>query len=272
MVHVAAENCFQASACSRSDIDLLIYAGVYRDDFICEPAIASMVAGTLQINDTIQSQQDKKSFSFDLFNGAVGFLNACYVATSMIQAHKASNAMVVASEVENNLDILPAELRGIEETGSVAILDESPDGKTGFGNFVFKHFPEYMGALASYTKFYKGRVCLHFEKDPDLEAYYQQCITDTVHELLSIEQLDLSQIKVILPPQVSAGFIDRLSDTLKLSRDRFVDVHASHDLFTSSLPYTLQHIREHVMVKPGDIGLIIAVGAGIQVGCATYYF
>jgi 3-oxoacyl-[acyl-carrier-protein] synthase III len=168
MVRVAAENCFQASACSRSDIDLLIYAGVYRDDFICEPAIASMVAGTLQINDTIQSQQEKKSFSFDLFNGAVGFLNACYVATGMIKAHRASNVMVVASEVENNRAILPAELRGIEETASVAILDEGPDGKTGFGNFVFKHFPEYLGAFASYTKFSNGRACLHFERDPEL--------------------------------------------------------------------------------------------------------
>ncbi|HZU03680.1 MAG TPA: amino acid adenylation domain-containing protein [Ktedonobacteraceae bacterium] len=272
MVRIAAENCFHTSACSRSDIDLLIYAGVYRDDFICEPAIAAMVAGTLQINDTIQSQQDKKSFSFDLFNGAVGFLNACYVATGMIKAHKASNVMVVASEIENNRAILPAELRGIEETASVAILDESLDGKTGFGNFVFKHFPEYLGAFASYTKFSNGKACLHFERDPELEAYYHHCIVETVHELLSIEQLDLAQIKVILPPQISSGFIQRLSETLKLNRDKFVDVEPGHDLFTSSLPYALQHVREHNMVEPGDIGLIIAVGTGIQVGCATYYF
>ncbi len=272
MVRIAAENCLHASACSRSDIDLLIYAGVYRDDFICEPAIASMVAGTLQINDTIQSQQDKKSFSFDLFNGAVGFLNACYVATGMVKAHKANNVMVVASEVENNLDSLPAELRGIEETASVVILDESPDGKTGFGNFVFKHFPEYLGAFSSHTKFYNGKACLHFERDPQLEVCYQQCILDAVHELLSIEQLDLAQIKVILPPQISSDFISGLSDALKLSRDKFVDVAPAHDLFTSSLPYTLQYARSYNMVEPGDIGLIIAVGTGIQVGCATYYF
>ena len=77
---------------------------------------------------------------------------------------------------------------------------------------------------------------------------------------------------IILPPQISSDFIDRLSKTMKLSRDRFVDVCANQDLFTSSLPYALQYVREQGRVQPGDIGLLISVGAGIQVGCATYYF
>ena len=57
----------------------------------------------------------------------------------MIHAGKANNALIVASEMENNQDKLPADLYGVEETGSAILLDISPDGKTGFGNFVFKH-------------------------------------------------------------------------------------------------------------------------------------
>ena len=92
-----------------------------------------------------------------------------------------------------------------------------------------------------------------------------------VGQVLTIEKLDPAQIKVILPPQISTQFIDSLSATMDMSRDRFVDV-ARKDLFTSSLPYALEHIREQNLVKPGDIGLIIAIGSGIQVGCCTYYF
>jgi hypothetical protein len=44
-----------------------------------------------------------------------------------------------------------------------------------------------------------------------------------------------------------------------------------NDLFTSSLPYALEHVREQHLVEPGDIGLIINAGSGIQVGCAIYY-
>jgi 3-oxoacyl-[acyl-carrier-protein] synthase III len=114
---------------------------------------------------------------------------------------------------------------------------------------------------------------MHFEKDPHIEARYLQCIRDAIEELLDSEQLDLSQVKVILPPQISSTFIDRLSDDLGVDRSRFVDaVRDEGDLFTSSLPYALQQVREQNLVQPGDVGLIIAVGAGIQVGCATYHF
>src|SRR5262249_26922157 len=66
----AAENCREKSYYSRSNIILLIYAGVYRDEYLCEPALASMVAGDLEMNDAIDSQLQKKPFAFDLFNGA----------------------------------------------------------------------------------------------------------------------------------------------------------------------------------------------------------
>ncbi len=271
LAQAAATNCLEKSSYSKSDIDLLIFAGVYRDDFICEPAIASMIAGELRMNDTIESQQDKKTFALDLFNGAIGFLNACYVGTGMIQAKKMQRVLVVASEIENNKQVFPTELRGLSEIGSAVILDESPDGQTGFGNFVFRDFTSYIDAFKAYGVQRNGKTGMHFEKDPELETCYLQCIREAVDELLRVEQLGISQIKVILPPQISPAFITALSNTMNLSRDRFVDPAHGGDLFTSSLAYTLQYVREQHLVKPGDIGLIISIGAGIQVGCATYY-
>jgi len=273
MVRVASERCLADSSHSKRDIDLLIYAGVYRDDYISEPAIASMVAGTLGINANIESQTDKKTFSFDLLNGSVGFLNACYTSIAMMQGgQQVKTAMVVASEVENNREVLPTSLRGIEETASVVLLDESRNGQTGFGNFVFKHFTEYLESLNTYTMHSNGRIGLQIEQDTHLEGYYQQCIKETVRELLRVEQLDMSQIQLILPPQISSSFIDALSETLNVERGKFVDVHAEHDLYTSSTAYALQRVREKGLAKSGDIGLIVEVGAGIQVACATYHF
>ncbi|MBV9706504.1 MAG: non-ribosomal peptide synthetase, partial [Chloroflexi bacterium] len=273
LVRAAAEHCLAQSSYERSAIDLLIYAGIYRDEFLCEPSLASMVAGMLNINDTIESQHDKKTFALDLFNGAIGFLNACYTAISMIKVGKVKNAMIVASEIENNrVTTLPTELRHIEEDGSCVILDESPDGKTGFGNFVFKYFTDYIESFGAYTVLHKGKMCMHFEQDPHLETYYLRCIQESVDELLRIEQLDITQIKIVLPPQISSGFIARLGNTLNFPIDTLVDMHRENDLFTSSLPYALQYIREQRLVQSGDVGLLISVATGIQVGCATYYF
>ncbi len=272
LARLAAEACLERSSYSRKDIDLLIYTGVYRDEFLSEPAIASIVEGLLHMNDTIESQQDKKTFAFDLLNGAVGFLNACHVATGMIQANKMNNAMVVASEIENNALSRPAELLGIAQVGSAIILDKSAGGKTGFGNFVFKYCTEYLEAYISYTRQQHGKTWIHHEKAADIESYYLRCIRKAVSELLALEQLELSQVNIVLPPQISAPFIDRLSEELELGRERFVDVTQGADLFTSSLPYALQYVRERGLAKPGDIGLMICVGSGIQVGCAVYYF
>jgi 3-oxoacyl-[acyl-carrier-protein] synthase III len=272
LIRVATEDCFTASHYDKRDTDLLIYSGIYRDEFICEPAIAALAEGMLGINDDINNQQEKKTFALDMFNGGVTTLNACYTAIAMIKAQQGKNALIVASEIENNRDLQSKSLIGLEETGSAMFLDESPDGKIGFGNFVFKSFTDYMPALGSHTVIRNGKTCLQIEIDPHLEASYLQCIQETVQELLALEQLDMSQINLILPPQISSHFITALSETLKLNREKFVDVQAQHDLFTSSLAYSLKHTQKYRMVKPGNIGLIINVGSGLQVGCAIYYF
>jgi amino acid adenylation domain-containing protein len=269
---VAGENCLAASSYQRQDIDLVLYSGVYRDELLCEPAIASILEGDLKINDAIETPEEKKTFAFDVFNGTVGFLNACYTAITMIHARKANNALILAAEIENNRVIYPSELLGVEETGSALILDKSSDGVTGFGNFVFKYFTDYIEAFDAHSELRNGKMTMRYVQDPHLQDYYLQCVQATVGELLAIEGLELSQIKVVLPPQISSAFVDALSEAMQVSREKFVDVQSQYDLFTSSLPYALQYARDHQLVQPGDIALLISVGSGIQVGCATYHF
>ena len=58
-----------------------------------------------------------------------------------------------------------------------------------------------------------------------------------------------------------------------LSKDLFVDVTKDRkDLFTSSIAYGMQQMKDDGQGKPGDIALIIGVGSGVQVGCALYHF
>ncbi len=82
----------------------------------------------------------------------------------------------------------------------------------------------------------------------------------------------MSQIDVLLPPQSSPAFVDTLSAALGIDRGRCINVQPANDLFTSSLVYTLHAAQKCHKVKKGDIGLIISVASGIQVGCTLYYF
>jgi amino acid adenylation domain-containing protein len=267
----AATACLDQSGLDRAELGLMIYSGVYRDDFISEPAIAALVAGELGVNDDIESPDGRKTIAFDVLNGAVGFLNACQVGVQMIGAGKAEHAMVVAAEIENNTTEGGHPLYGLLEAGSAVILGPA-DGPAGFGQFVFHHHPEYSGALATYFQHRDGQSWLQIDRDPNLSAHYLDCIPPAVEELLKLEELDPSDIAAVFPPYMCSADRTELAARLRIPSSRFVDLPADTDPFSSSVAYGLQHAWRNKLVKPGDIGLIVSVGSGVQVGCATYRF
>jgi len=273
LLHRAATNCLEKSAYTSSDIDLLIYCGVYRNDYMMEPAYATILAGEMDMNACMSVPDHKKTLAFDIFNGSVGFLDACYVAQQMIEGNTCSKAMIVAAEIENNADLFPKELLGVRETASAIILDSHPLPGRGFSRFLFRDDVASLSTYTTYCTLRDKKPYLCIEKEADLDALYIANIIPTVQELLQMEQLELSHVDKIFPPQISSSFITQLSEALNLPREMFVDVVGEGpDLFTSALPYGLEHAHEQRLVKPGDTGLIIAVGSGIQVGCAIYHF
>lgn len=268
-----ATNCLRKSAFTCNEIGLLIYTGVYRSEYLLEPAYAALLAGELNMNATAPAQDGNKTLAFDIFNGSIGFLNACYVAQQMIAAGNCETAMIVAAEIENNTDSVTDERVGVGETASALILVSDPSAGKGFSRFLFSHDPESLHAYTTYYTPGSSIPYLHIEKDDNLEELFIACILPAVQELLQKEELDLNNISIIFPPQISSGFITRLSESLQLPRERFIDVVGDGpDLFSSSLSYALAHAYEKGLVKPGDTGLMIAVGSGIQAGCAIYHF
>lgn len=268
----AATDCFNKSLYKHNDIELLIYSGVYRSDYIMEPAYATMLAGELNMNAEISNHNNKKTLAFDVFNSSVGFLNACYVAQQMVAAKNCSTAMVIAAECENNIDILPDETLGIRETASAFILDADENENIGFSRFLFRYNLELMDAYTTYYNADENKSYLTIKRDFNIDDKYINCIVPAVEELLKKEEIDKNEIDIVFPPQISSAFILRLSEALNLPKEKFIDVAEGSDLFSSSLPYAMQHAYKNKLVKHGDVGLMISIGAGVQVGCAVYHF
>ncbi|HJS55145.1 MAG TPA: 3-oxoacyl-[acyl-carrier-protein] synthase III C-terminal domain-containing protein, partial [Chitinophagaceae bacterium] len=273
LLRQAAKNCFSKSSYQCGDIGLLIYSGVYRSDYVMEPANAALLAGELDMNATTACPDNQKTFAFDIFNGALGFLNGCYVAQQMIAAGNCKTAMIVAAEIDNNTDSFPGEGLGICETGSAIILDSQSPDHTGFSRFLFRYHDESINAYTTYADTSERELYLNISKEASLESFYIECILPSVQEILELEKLDISRINMIFPPQISSGFIARLSEALHLPLQRFINVVGEGpDLFSSSLPYAMEQAYKKELIKKGDTGLIIAVGSGIQAGCAIYHF
>lgn len=279
MLTDAGTRCIESSAHRRGDIDLILSSGVYRTDYLSEPAIASLLAGRLGINDAPRTVMDKHSLAFDVLNGGLGFLEACCISTALIRGKNVKVALIATSEVENNAGMLPDRPRGIFETGAAMIVDVTGEGDVGFGAFAFQSFPEHAAALDVHCAMRtlqdggRYRPLLIMEQEPEIELLYAQCATKAAEAFLSRQGLKKEDIAVFLPPQISPGFIDRFSELFGVERSRCVDVtHSGVDLFTATLPYCLSDVLGSKRCGSGEVGLIINVAAGLEVGCATYHF
>jgi 3-oxoacyl-[acyl-carrier-protein] synthase III len=269
----AAKDCLSRTSHRPDALDLVIHAGTYRSRFLTEPAIAAFLAGDLEAEFGREGSRQDRTLAFDVFNGAIAFLNACHLGVQMIRARRAAAVMVATAEVENNAGDFPSELLGLEEVGSAVVLAESPNGTDGFGGFLFRTFPNHEQAFISHLTNREGKAYLRISREPDLESRFATCIAETVREFLERERLDLSRVSAILPPQVSSRFITSLSSILGVSRDRMIEVDpGGGDLQSSSIPFALQHLEQSGRSRKGDVALMIAISPGIQVGCATYRF
>ena len=268
----AANKCIENSGLPRNTIDLIIYCGVYRTDYLVEPAYSALLTGELGIN-TTSLNSDNRTLSFDIFNGAIGFINACQVVQYMIMTKKCKLALIIASECENNAEFFPSDLLGIYEGASAVLLESDSSNKNGFSQF---HLGYHTSKLDHYTTHWtmkNGNPFLHIEKDENLEMEYISCIIPAVMELLQKEGLELEDINKVFPPQISSIFISTLSDALSMPMEKFIYViDEKSDLFSSSTLFAMENAMTNGSVSNGDIGLIINVGSGIQVGCAIYHF
>jgi 3-oxoacyl-[acyl-carrier-protein] synthase III len=273
MVRRAAEECLARSSYGRNEIGLLLHAGVYRNDFLSDPAQAALIAGALEINHKVGAERNGRTFAFDVSNGAVGFLNACHVATTMIQAGTFETALISAAEIENNLRLPAAPLLGVRQTASAVVLERSPGGRTGFGAFAFRCVADSIDAYTSEATFDHGATYLQFRRADELEDGYLSSLEGVVEELLDREGLGRNDIGLVLPPQLSSQFVARVEESLGLPRASVVDaVGTGHDLFTSALPYALTRASELGLTGEGEIALILQVGSGLQAAGAIYYF
>jgi 3-oxoacyl-[acyl-carrier-protein] synthase III len=273
LIRSAAERCLKRSTIESSNIALLIHCGVYRSEFLLEPAYAALVAGELAMNAETTTAHDKQTLAFDIFIGAVGFLNACYVAQQMIGATRCTNAMIVAGEKENNSDTTDPQRLGILETASAMILTSDDGSGSGFSNFWFGF--DHLSEDAYKTAFEAGKVggSLLIHKEPHLESLFLEAMLPAVHELLEMEGIGIDQVDWIFPPQISSDFLALVSEKLNVPPGKIINVVVDgYDLFTSSLPYALDHVFNNGLVQRGEIGLLITVGSGLQVGCAIYHF
>ena len=264
----AVRRALDASHAPANQPGLLVYSGVYREAFISEPALATMVAKELGIKGSRVDRVALPFLAFDLMNGPPGVLMACQVAGRMLLSRDGV-AVVAASEFnETPVDGQPP--LGLASAGSALVLKRSSD-RAGFRSFFVETHAEYLDWYRAYAYTDEsGPPRLRVERDERLAGRLPEAVAGSVTELLRRERVALDDFAVIFPPQLGPEFLDRLADVLGVERSRFVSCGGGN-LFTSAPAAGWEAAGERAL-PPGSLGLFVAAGAGIEVACAIYEF
>jgi 3-oxoacyl-[acyl-carrier-protein] synthase III len=269
----AAEPCIEQSAYSKEDIGLVVSVSVYRDDFTYEPSFSTFIQNDLKINHDKTDSLGPKTLSLDVLNGAMGFLNACQLCSAMITAGKVKAGLVVSGDLVDENVSEKGDPPDIFPTGAAMLLSGEKNGGSGFKTFYFKTFTEMQDACESYMFHDQDHMTLIFKRDPAVEDIYLRAVSIGVSKFLKREAVGLDDFDMIIPSQISSGFITKMAGILGVKREKMIDVtREGGNLFNASLPAAMDYIFKHNPPKPGKKALIINVASGIQVGCAVYEF
>jgi 3-oxoacyl-[acyl-carrier-protein] synthase III len=251
-------------------IGLVVHAGMHRTDFLCEPAVAALIAGRLQIND-VGTPDGPRTFAFDVLNGAVGFLNACELGAQFISARKGDAALIATAEIGDAVRIAGGNDSGFLDSGAALVLEASES--EGFGAFTFRTLSQHTEAVVTTASEHEGKVLAERRFDSDWTDYVLDCAPEIVNELLEVDECTRDQVTWVIAPKLSERFLTQLADRLHIPLRRFVDAGdrcGSH--YTSHVPRALSRMAQREQPQTGELGLIFTAGSGLSVGCATYFF
>ena len=273
-----AARAVQRALGSRTDgaphLGLLVYSGVYREAFISEPALGSLVAHEMGLKGSCLDNGTRPLLAFDLMNGPPGVLMACQAAGRLLLSREGV-AVVAASEF-NETPVAGQPALELASVGSGLVLERTPETTetletTGFRSFYFDSHPEHLAAYHAYAQTDEsGPPRLRVISDPHLQSSYLEALATSVGAMLQREQLTLDDFAVIFPPQLSPEFRVQLAAALGVDQAKLVACDGGN-LFTSAPAAGWEAAGERG-IEAGSLGLFLAVGPGIEVACASYRF
>jgi 3-oxoacyl-[acyl-carrier-protein] synthase III len=270
LADAAARDCLAHAGRQASDIDMLINAGIYREDNMGEPALAAIVQEDIGANLGQPPVGGHGTFSFDLLNGTCGVISAIQLQAGMLRSGLIKLGAIVTSDVHPDLkDPGSAPFR---PAGGTLLLGWD-DGIPGFTDFYSETFPEYQDLFTSGLVWQGPRRQnqMVIDAKPGYHARLVDCAEEATDRFLRGVGLDIGDIDLLVPAPAAPDFLDRLRRRLGVPGDRVAYVMEDlESCYTTGPIAALQ-----AAVKSGRLGearntLLLAAGAGITVALALY--
>lgn len=261
----AARDAIKKAGINTDEIDLIIVATTTPDQTF--PATAAKVQKNLNV---------KKGFAYDVQAVCSGFIYALSLADNHLRLGQARCALVIGAETMSRiLDwkdrttcvlfgdgagavILKAnELKNENDAGILSCTLHS-DGVGGYDHL-------YVDGGVSSTKT-AGHIQMHGK---EVFKHAVENLASVVDEILATNNMTYADVDWLVPHQANKRIIDMTAKKLGLSKDKVVLTIEHHgNTSAASVPLALAHAMNQNHIKPGEIVLMEAMGAGFTWGAS----
>lgn len=259
----AGERALEAAGVPPEDVDLVVLATVTPDMPI--PATACTVQHRLGC---------RKAFAFDMQAGCSGFIYAQSVAKQFLVSGRARHALVIGAELLSKyLDWSDRTTCVIFADGAGATLMSAGSPPRG----VLASALHTDGSMADFITM-PGGGCLHpptaatvgeglhFIRMKGNETFKiaVRSLEDVSREVLSMAGLGPSDVDWFIPHQANRRIIDAVGERLGIGAERcYVNIDRYGNTSAASIPIALDEAVRGERVRPGQIVLMAAFGAGL---------
>jgi 3-oxoacyl-[acyl-carrier-protein] synthase-3 len=300
----AAQACLQRAGRSASEIDLLINAGIYRDNNIGEPAVAAIIQEDIGANPDPPLHGGHGTFSFDVSNGACGVLTGMHILDGFLHSGAINLGIVVTSDADpsrgSNWDF-PFGLVGtagrmsrthskfpFAAFGGAVLLSHDDERSRGFSRFAFATFGEFEHLLEAEVRWHEGPIPRALaDRLPGLEpgsnklliheregyaARCAECAVTSSRTFLESVGLAPMQIDLLIPSPTPSGFPDLYAQAMGIPADRVARVDEGFARVHTAGPVAaLESAMRDGQLEHARNVLFVTVGSGITVGLALYH-
>jgi 3-oxoacyl-[acyl-carrier-protein] synthase-3 len=270
----AARLCLKRAGRRPDEIDLLVNAGIYRDDNTAEPALASIIQHDIGANPGLGRHGTHTArhgtFSFDVTNGGAGSVTAAFLIDGFVGPGSAHLGLVVAGDADPS----PSTSRNFPFVGAAgAMLLGHTEGDAGFQRFAFRTFPAYAPLFESRLTWDAEiqRNVLSVRQDPGFAAACVDGGAKVVAEVLDAARLRPSEVDVLAASPHPEAFPLHLARAIGIPDERVATVREGLErTHTAGVLASLQAAFDSGALRNARNVVIVGVGAGITVGVGLY--
>ncbi len=263
----AGEQALKRSHLKPEDLDMILVGTISGD--MPFPATSCLVQRNLGAT---------RAAASDIGAACVGFLYSLHLADGLIQSGKAQNVLVIGGEILSRyVDWTDRNTCVLFGDGAGAVVLQGTRGDHGILGSLMKANGSYHDFIcmpgggsdrpANDPKSIEERLPFIKMKGNETFKVAIKAMADVTTELLAEQGFTKDQIDIFIPHQANLRIIDAVGERLKIDPKKVCkNVERYGNTSAASIPIALDECVREGRVKPGDLVLLTAFGAGLVWG------